>query len=153
MQKLFVSGEPVPWFRAPALDGNPRYAFDSAAGRWMVMLFIGAAGHEAAAGPLAALAAYRDLFDDERACFFGVTIDPQDAAQQRIAQSLPGIRWFLDYEGTVSSQYGAARLDGHVDEVRHLLDPLIRYAIIKYAHYEDANTETRKTNCEEAQPL
>lgn len=129
MQKMFVSGEPVPWFRAPALSGNPRYAFDSAAGRWMVMLFLGSAGQEAAAGPLATLAAHRDLFDDDRACFFGVTIDPQDAAQDRIAQSLPGIRWFLDYEGEVSSQYGAAKVEG--GKVTYtpfwlLVDPMLR---------------------------
>lgn len=37
----------------------------------------------------------RALFDDVRACFFGVTVDPADEARGTIAQALPGMRFFL----------------------------------------------------------
>src|SRR5262245_52272485 len=112
MNRIPMIGEPAPWFHASALDGNSRYVFDTTAGRWIVMLFAGQLGRAEAAPALALLAANRDLFDDLDACFFGVTVDPADAAEGRIAQQLPGVRWFLDYDQAVSKAYGAAGEDG-----------------------------------------
>jgi peroxiredoxin len=131
MTRIPMIGEPAPWFHAPALDGNVRYAFDTAAGRWIVMLFAGQAGRAECAEALALLAAERDLFDDANACFFGVTIDPADAAAGRIAQQLPGVRWFLDYDRAVSQAYGAVGGDD-ADTYRPywlLLDPLQRVVL------------------------
>jgi predicted 2-oxoglutarate/Fe(II)-dependent dioxygenase YbiX len=102
-----LAGEPVPWFRAAALDGNAAYAFESTGGRAIVMLFLGRAGEPASAAALRLVAANRDLFDDEHACFFGITVEPSDATEGRIAQSLPGIRFFLDYDRALSRLYGA----------------------------------------------
>src|SRR6185436_9956545 len=55
-----------------------------------------------------AVQARRDLFDDENAAFFGISVDPSDAAEKRIRRQLPGIRFFLDYDGKVSQAFGAA---------------------------------------------
>jgi predicted 2-oxoglutarate/Fe(II)-dependent dioxygenase YbiX/peroxiredoxin len=112
-----MPGEPAPWFRAAALGGNPLYVFESAAGRAMLLLFFGTAREEASAQALRLVQANRSEFDDERACFFGITVDPSDAAQERIAQALPGLRFFLDYDRAVSRLYGAVP-DG--DERRYL---------------------------------
>ena len=67
------------------------------------------------------------MFDDQRAAFFGVTVDPSDETEHRVAQHLPGIRWFLDYDRAVSTLYGAASGDGD-DYLAHwlLLDPMLR---------------------------
>jgi predicted 2-oxoglutarate/Fe(II)-dependent dioxygenase YbiX/peroxiredoxin len=119
-------GEPAPWFHASALAGNPRYAFDTTAGRWIVMLFAGQAARPELGPALELLAANRDLFDDANVCFFGVTIDPADAEQGRIAQLLPGVRWFLDYDQAVSKAYGAIAEDGSYRPFWLLLDPLHR---------------------------
>lgn len=127
--QMLVPGQIAPWFHAPALDGNPRYAFNTAAGRWIVMLLLGSGGHQATKGALDVLAANRDLFDDDRASFFGVTIDPDDAGSGRIAQALPGIRWFLDYDCGISTAYRAIRKDdGAATYAPHwlLLDPMLR---------------------------
>jgi predicted 2-oxoglutarate/Fe(II)-dependent dioxygenase YbiX len=43
-----------------------------------------------------------------------VTADPGDAAEGRIAQQLPGIRFFLDYDRTVAELYGAASEAGYL---------------------------------------
>jgi predicted 2-oxoglutarate/Fe(II)-dependent dioxygenase YbiX/peroxiredoxin len=132
MASLLVPGEPVPWFHAEELSGNPRYAFDTAAGRWIVMLFLGSGGGEAGKAALDLLGRCRELFDDERASFFGVTIDPADVEQGRIARHLPGIRWFLDYDKKISSKYGAASEEagGGVLYSPHwlLVDPMLRVA-------------------------
>lgn len=101
-------GEAAPWFRCAALDGIDAYAFDSAAGRPLLMLFFGSASAPAAAAALAAMARRRALFDDIAASFFGITVDPADAGEQRIRRQLPGIRFFLDYDRAVSRLYGAA---------------------------------------------
>jgi peroxiredoxin len=106
---LLDIGEAVPWFRAPALSGNPQYGFDSAAGRPILMLFMGSGRWSPSTAALALVKRHRALFDDEKASFFGVTVDPDDAAEGRIAQQIPGIRWFLDYDATISRAYGAAR--------------------------------------------
>jgi len=109
-------GERAPSFSATALDGNPKYIFDSAAGRPMVMLFLGSGASGLCAGALDLLRQHNEIFDDQRAIFFGVTIDPQDAAEGRIAQRIPGIRWFLDYDTSVSRLFGAAGSQG---ETKH----------------------------------
>lgn len=100
-------GDSVPWFKAKALSGNPAYAFDTAAGRPVLLLFFGSAAQPACAAALAWVYANRALFDDARGCFFGVTIDPSDESQGRIAQQIPGLRFFLDYDRAISSLFGA----------------------------------------------
>lgn len=123
-------GEAAPWFRAPALDGAENYAFDSAAGRPIMMLFFGTASNPACAAALLRVQAKRALFDDRRASFFGVTVDPRDAAEKRIRPQLPGIRFFLDYDNAVSRAYGAVP-DGEGGRYRPhwlLLDQTLRVA-------------------------
>jgi predicted 2-oxoglutarate/Fe(II)-dependent dioxygenase YbiX/peroxiredoxin len=112
MNLLLAPGDPAPWFTAAALSGRSEYVFDTAAGRPILLLFHGSAAWPASAAALRVVERHRALFDDDRACFFGVSIDPADAAEGRIAQQLPGIRWFLDYDGAVARLYGAAAGEG-----------------------------------------
>ncbi|MDQ8754920.1 2OG-Fe(II) oxygenase [Sphingosinicella sp. LHD-64] len=100
-------GEPAPWFRAAALEGSSNFVFDTVAGRPILMLFFGSAAVPACRVALDKMMARRDLFDDRRAAFFGVTVDPADAAQGRIRAQVPGIRFFLDYDRAISGAYGA----------------------------------------------
>jgi peroxiredoxin len=121
-------GEPAPWFRAKALSGSERYAFDTVAGRHILMLFFGTAGREDCAAAIGIVARRRSLFDDERASFYGVTVDPADEANQRIEQLIPGIRWFLDYDKAVSRIFGAVdpAQEGFYRPHWLLLDPMLR---------------------------
>lgn len=123
-----LPGEPLPWFRARAIGGSDSYVFDTAAGRYMLMLFLGRAGAEGAAEALDCVARHRGLFDDRGACFFGVTDDPEDESSGRLAQQLPGIRFFLDPGGGLPALFGAApAVEGEPDR-RHwlLVDPMLR---------------------------
>lgn len=121
-----LPGQRVPAFRAPTLDGNPQFDFDTVSGRHIVLLFAGSAAHPASAAALRLVARDRTLFDDSRASFFGVTNDPADAAERRIARQLPGIRWFLDHDGKVAKLYGAADRAGQIRPFWLLLDPMLR---------------------------
>jgi hypothetical protein len=94
-----------------------------------VVLFLGSGGHPAAEPALKLLAANRDLFDDDRVSFFGVTVDPEDASTGRIAQLMPGVRWFLDYDRKVSAAYGAVGEQDNASAYSPhwlLLDPMLR---------------------------
>lgn len=104
---LLGLGEAAPWFSCATLDGSNAYMFDTVAGRPILLLFFGSAADETARAALAALQARRDLFDDETAAFFGISIDPSDVSEQRIRAQLPGIRFFLDYDRKVSQAFGA----------------------------------------------
>ncbi|MDB5687825.1 MAG: redoxin protein, partial [Rhizorhabdus sp.] len=117
-----LPGDFAPSFRAPALGGNPDYVFNSAAGRYILLLFFGSVAPDASAAALRLIAGHRGLFDDQRACFFGISCDPDDAAKGVIAQSLPGIRFFLDPREEVSALYGAADPKAGYDPHWLLLD-------------------------------
>src|SRR4051794_5739394 len=101
-------GEAVPWFRAPVLGGSSAYAFDVAGGKAVLLLFFGSAASPVAREALAKVVRQRALFDDKGACFFGITVDPADATEQRIRQALPGLRFFLDFDRKLSAAFGAA---------------------------------------------
>jgi predicted 2-oxoglutarate/Fe(II)-dependent dioxygenase YbiX/peroxiredoxin len=133
-------GEPAPWFRAPAIGGSGAYNFHTVAGRHVLMLFFGAAARPGAAAALALVEKHRALFDDVRTAFFGVTCDATDAAEGRVAQALPGIRFLLDPEREVSRLYGASGAAGEAYRPFWLvLDPALRaLALLPLARGEEA---------------
>jgi len=134
MQPLFVNlspGDPAPYFVAPTTT-IPRFTFDTAAGRYLVLCFLGTVGDEAGEDALRAIAAHRRVFDDDKASLFGVLIDPEDQARNRVQESIPGIRFFLDHDLAISRRYGAVPHDavaGQPVTIRRfwlVLDPALR---------------------------
>jgi len=98
-------GDPVPVFESPA-SNNPRYQFSSVGGVYIVLCFFGSAANERSRVIIERLIeGRRARFDDSFASFFGVSVDPADKG--RLAQSLPGVRYFWDFESRVTSMYGA----------------------------------------------
>ena len=135
MPPLLGPGDLAPWFVAPVLGANPAYGLETAAGRMVVLLFLGSGRTDAGAAALGVVAGNLSLFDDEHACLFGLTSDPSDAAGGRIAARLPGVRWFLDYEAAVARAYGA--VDAEARYLPHwlLLDPALR-VVGRYAIHD-----------------
>lgn len=101
-------GDPAPYF-VQASAANPRYAFSAAAGRYLVLCFLGSGADDHARAALAGAEARADLFDDRHAAFFGVTIDPADRG--RLTERYPGYRHFWDFDLTISRLYGAVAED------------------------------------------
>jgi predicted 2-oxoglutarate/Fe(II)-dependent dioxygenase YbiX/peroxiredoxin len=108
--KNLLPGDAAPWFHARATS-RPDYAFDTAAGRYLVLCFFATAADARGRAAVEAALALTHLFNDVFASFFGVTIDPTDEAQQRVASRLPGCRFFWDFDGLVSRLYGAIPRD------------------------------------------
>src|SRR5262249_26074974 len=71
-------------------------------------------------------AAASGYFDAERVAFFGVVADPGDAELPCAADALPGVRYFLDFDHTISRLYGAIGADGQPRRVIYVLDPALR---------------------------
>jgi predicted 2-oxoglutarate/Fe(II)-dependent dioxygenase YbiX/peroxiredoxin len=85
---------------------NPRFHFDTVAGRIIVICFFGSAHDETARKTLQAFLSRREIFDDAEFSFFGVSVDPQD--ESLVQEQLPGIHYFWDFDQHVSKLYGAA---------------------------------------------
>lgn len=92
-------GKTAPWFVA-ATPSNPEFVFDSAAGRFVLMLFL-PTETEAQAAALQALSANQGLFDDARASAFVVLREPVQGARD-----VCGLRWIADRSGQISDRYG-----------------------------------------------
>jgi peroxiredoxin/predicted 2-oxoglutarate/Fe(II)-dependent dioxygenase YbiX len=119
---LLTFGEAAPWFTAPT-PSNPQFVFDTAAGRYVLMLFLPKDDAPASAEALRRLAAQRGLFDDRSLSAFVVVRDPVTAAT---AVDMRGLRWVLDLEGEVSRLYGVLEADGTERPLWLLLDPTLR---------------------------
>jgi peroxiredoxin len=93
------------------------------------LCFLGTVGDDAGQAAMRAIAAHQRMFDDDKISLFGVVIDPQDRAQNRIQERVPGIRFFLDDDLAISRRYGAVPRDavaGQAVAVRRfwlVLDP------------------------------
>ena len=89
-------GDPAPWFQQRSTS-NPRFVFDTVAGRYIVLCFFVSAAEPSGRGALDAALARRAQFDDERACFFGVSLDPADEREQRVARELARLPVLLGF--------------------------------------------------------
>lgn len=126
------AGDPAPWFRQRT-SANPRFAFDTTAGRYLVLCFFASAADPHSRAAIDAALARRDLFNDDKASFFGVSLDPKDESDKRIADRPPGVRYFWDFDASVSALYGALPVDaadrlGAVTAIRQwiVIDPTLR---------------------------
>ncbi len=118
-------GEPAPWFRGRT-SSNERFAFHTAAGRYVVLCLFGSAANPLAADVLSRLLTQRDRFDDRHLVFFGVSVDADDERLQRVADMRPGMRYFWDTDRSISAMYGALTEDGSYAPHTYVLDPTLR---------------------------
>jgi peroxiredoxin len=102
---MLTPGEPAPWFTARA-SVNPRYQFDTVAGRYVVLCFFGSADNPESRRVLADIAQNCQRFDVENFLFLGVSADPSDEQTGRVSSQWPGIIYLWDFDLAVSRLYG-----------------------------------------------
>jgi len=125
-KRRLLPGDPVPWFRVRSTN-NDNFAFATAAGRYLVLCFFGSAGKPETRAPLESLLARAALFDDKKCSFFGVSCDPKDESEQRVAGRIPGIRYFWDFDAAISEQFGALdRASAKFQPFTLVIDPELR---------------------------
>lgn len=104
-----IPGEPCPWFVARSTL-NPTYSFSTTAGRYNVLCLFGSAGNIESRRVLDQVQdvhSQTGLFDVNNFLFTGVSTDPLDEQEVRIEQRDHGIRWFWDFDLSISRQLGA----------------------------------------------
>ena len=127
-----LPGDPAPDFKQRSFS-NANYVFNSAAGRYIVLCFFGSASDPKGRAAIDLALSHKGLFNDDKASFFGVSMDPKDETERRVADHYPGYRYFWDFDGRVSKLYGAIPSDcdpsaGQVPVRRKwvVLDPTMR---------------------------
>ena len=134
-QRTYVNltpGDPAPWF-SQRMTGNANRSFDKAAGCYVVLCFFITASDALGRETVDTVHANRHLFDDKRASFYGVSIDPADEKSGRVRADEPGIHHFWDFDFRVSRAYGAVPGNGAAGEANIttrrfwlVLDPSLR---------------------------
>ena len=109
-----MPGDPLPRM-CPPTQSRPLFAVDSAAGRYLVLCFYGSMTDPRGRAAVEAAQRRRDLFDGHRAWFFGVSLDPGDAAEARVKDAEPGLTFLWDFDGWVSASCGALTKAGGAD--------------------------------------
>jgi hypothetical protein len=107
-------GQPAPWFIAPTAS-NPAFTFDSAAGRYVIVLLM-PSDATVRGDAMRTLAANQGRLDDRFACAF-VVVPPNIPVEG--ARDLRGLRWVFDQTGAITAHYGP-------DPRWLLLDPTLR---------------------------
>jgi predicted 2-oxoglutarate/Fe(II)-dependent dioxygenase YbiX/peroxiredoxin len=115
-----VLGDPVPWFGAP-LIGDGAFNLQVAAGRWIVLSFLGSPRNPKAQQEVTELLRDAQLFHEDRIVFYGVFTAPPSNPAYYTALSSSAISFIADYDGAISRAYGAAEMPRTI-----ILDPMLR---------------------------
>lgn len=125
-------GDPAPMFHQRCTS-NPRFAFDTVGGRYVVLCLHGTAADPVGGAMIQTMKDNCALFDDDKCCAFGVSVDPRDESDKRVEEMLPGIRHFWDFDGLIGKLYGMLPIDANLMQgsvpLRRLwivLDPSMR---------------------------
>jgi hypothetical protein len=113
-------GDPVPWFGAP-LVGDGAFNLQVAAGRWIVLSFLGSPADPKAKAELTELLRNVQLFGPDRIVFYGVLTAPPSDPSHYLALSTSAISFIADFDGAISRAYGAANMPRTI-----VLDPMLR---------------------------
>ncbi|MGG5808922.1 2OG-Fe(II) oxygenase [Falsiroseomonas sp. CW058] len=121
----YTPGEPVPAFHARS-EGNPRFAFDTVAGRWIMVLIPGSLGEPGKAERLAAMVApHAAKLNVGHGYMLVIGTDPEDEAQARLKDGT-GRRVLWDDDGSALRAFRAVAEDGSPRTGWILLDPGLR---------------------------
>ncbi len=115
-----VLGDPVPWFSAP-LIGEGSFSLSVAAGRWIVLSFLGKPANARVEQELAGLFRSAQLFHEDHITFYGVLTAPPDDPAPYLKRSGAATAFLADYDGAIGRAFGAADLPCTI-----VLDPMLR---------------------------
>jgi len=115
-----VLGDPVPWFAAPLISGGS-FNLSVAAGRWIVLSFLGSPANPRAERELAEILEVFHLFHEDRIVFYGVLTEPAADPTPYLKLSTAAMSFLADYDSAVSAPFGAADMPRTV-----ILDPMLR---------------------------
>jgi len=107
-------GERAPDLVLPA-SNNPKFHFNTAAGRNLILAFLGSPLSPAADCLMGEVGAVRAALDDRLASLFYVVSEPEHIERLAIKQQIPGVRYFMDRDRAAARAYGLVP-DDRVDD-------------------------------------
>ena len=105
---LLGPGDPLPWLSCRLIHGGA-YPLSGAAGRPVVLTFVGSAANPAAREVLDGFAALDEVLDGERGLHLVVSCDPADEQQGRLAARPPGRLVLMDLDRRLARALGVLR--------------------------------------------
>lgn len=128
---LIFPGDAAPWFKVRSI-ANERFHFDTCAGRYLLLAFIGSAGSGVGAAAMQAFLANRTVFNGIHAALFVLSADPADEQQKRLPETA-SVKAFWDFDRTVARTYGVAdeQLPFGVKSTLFLVDPGLRIMAVR----------------------
>ena len=102
-----LPGDPAPWFRQRSAT-NPNFIFDTVAGRYVLLAFLGSTHEPTGLEAAKALLHLKDVFSAGRIAAFAVSSDPRDELEKRLVAEPPAFNVFWDFNLQVARLYGAA---------------------------------------------
>lgn len=130
---MLTVGDPAPWFTLPSTS-NPSYHFDTVGGYRTILFFFGSSKIPGIAELLKAFLQRQAQFEELNVPFFGVSIDPEDAALKEAIEYPSFFKFLWDFEQQVSQKYEVCQLEGQnafyaptvfiIDESLHVLHVL-----------------------------
>jgi len=115
-----VLGDPVPWFAAPLIGGGA-VNLSVAAGRWIVLSFLGAPASPRAERELTELFRASPLFDADHIVFYGILAEPPDDPAPYLQRTSQAAAFLADYDGAIGRVFGADAMPRTI-----VLDPMLR---------------------------
>ncbi|QDH73831.1 2OG-Fe(II) oxygenase [Brevundimonas sp. M20] len=112
-------GDPAPTFSVQGAT-NPRYVFDTAAGRYLVLAIVPAG--PAVERAVATIEAARAPFNDLHASAFVMVVGKDEARATR-QDRLPGLRFLFDEDASAAALYGAVEAERWflIDPALHIM--------------------------------
>jgi predicted 2-oxoglutarate/Fe(II)-dependent dioxygenase YbiX/peroxiredoxin len=146
---MLLPGDMTPQFDAPS-SVNPRFCFDTVAGRHVVISFFGSTQVPSSAEFLTQIVKHGARFDVTNAVFFGVTNDPDDV--EAIKPGSPGRIYFYDLDYEISRKFGVIseviRPDGSTPPTltrkTFILDHALRVVAIIHMGDDDVPEQLQK---------
>jgi glycosyltransferase involved in cell wall biosynthesis/peroxiredoxin/predicted 2-oxoglutarate/Fe(II)-dependent dioxygenase YbiX len=127
---MLTVGDPAPWFTIPSTS-NPSYHFDTVGGYRTILFFFGSSKIPGVAELLKDFLQRQIQFSELNVPFFGVSVDPEDAALKEAIEYPSFFKFLWDFEQQVSQQYGVCQPEGQntyyaptvfiIDESLHVL--------------------------------
>lgn len=118
--RRIVLGDPVPWFAAP-LIGDGAFNLSVAAGRWIVLAFLGSPAQAQAERELTDLLRAAHLFHEDRIVFYGILAAPPHDPAPYLTRTGTAVSFLADYDGAIARAFGAGETPRTI-----VLDPMLR---------------------------
>jgi predicted 2-oxoglutarate/Fe(II)-dependent dioxygenase YbiX/peroxiredoxin len=130
-QSGFILGDPVPWFRAQSLRGEP-VDLHVSAGRWIVLAFLGSLSESHTQKRLAMLVKLAASCSEDHLMIYALLSAPPGDAARLATMNRANLKFIADYGGAVGAYYGARHAQQTVGHLEYetprtvVLDPMLR---------------------------